>query len=395
MKKLFLITAILVIALASVTRAQQQPSLKTTPSAKTAEHPTPLLLEIVSHPSFPPAYLSVSGPDEKPTWSWFARFIRLPGAPTEPAIRAVKLESKFNGETADVRVSLLRGAFDREDLVGVYQVGVGEQKTLNDLRAVGVEPFSIKLLNTLPPLPPPPAFENHTKSVEIVSVLSENTPKPAYRVTFRNLSEKNLLALRVDVNRDGRPGTSALVQGIEGRPAIEAGGIFERYMGVEIARPNPTGYVPDTAAANTIVIRTAVFADMSFEGESESACLFESFRMARRLWLRRGLALLNRELAKPTNENSIEAARQFKEKFAALEYEFDESDRNQASVVSPVCPKPYDVARTGTGGFKLQVLRELDEIIDTRPVPPVNFRLWLETHRAHYIAWLARLNSEL
>jgi hypothetical protein len=103
------------------------------------------------------------------------------------------------------------------------------------------------------------------------------------------------------------------------------------------------------------------------------------------------LALLNRELAKPTNEDQIEAARQFKEKLAALQFEFDESERNQASAVSPACPKPFDGTRTKPSGLNLQVLRELDEIIATRPSPPVNFRLWLETRRAHYIAWLTRL----
>jgi hypothetical protein len=372
-----------VVALSFVTSAQQQqPPLKSSVSAN-AEAPTKLLLEIVFNPELPPSYLTVNGS------VWMTRFVRLSSAPSQPALRAVKLTSKFNGETAAVRVTLLRGAFDQEDLVGVYQVGVGEKKTLNDLRAVGVEPFNITLVNTVPPLPPPPSFENRTKSIEIVSVLSEHLPMPAYQVTFRNLSDKNVLALRVDVFRDGRPGTMALVQGVEGRPAIEVGGVIERYMPVEIAQRTATGYAPGTAAANTIVIRTAVFADMSFEGEPESACLFESFLMERRVWLRTVLALLNRELAKPGNEDQIEAARQFKEKFAALNYEFSESERNRASAVSTVCAKPFDKVRTGM--LKLQLLRELDDLITTPRASPVNFRLWLETRRAHYIAWLVRL----
>ena len=382
MKKSLLITAILVVALSSVTRAQQETSLKPTVSPKTPDASTKLLLEVVFNPELPPSYMTVNGA------VWITRFVRLSSAPNQPSIRTVNLESKFNGETADVRVTLRRGA-DQEDLVGVYQVAVGEKKTLNDLRAVGVEPFNITLLSTVPPLPPPPSFDNRTKSIEIVSVQSENMPMPAYRVTFRNLSDKNVLALRVDVFRDGRPGTSALFQGEEGRPAIEAGGIIERYMPVDIAQRTATGYAPGTAAAHTIVVRTAVFADMGFEGEPESACLFESFLMERRVWLRTVLALLNRELAKPTNEDQIEAARQFKEKFAALNYEFRESERNQASVVSTVCAKPFEKVRFGV--LKLKVLRELDNIITTRPATPVNFRLWLEIHRAHYIAWFTRL----
>jgi len=306
MKNLFLITAILVVALSSAASAQQQPSLKPTVPAKSAEQSPALLLEIVANPAWPPSYSSVAVPEEKAKWVRLTRFIRLPNAPTDPPIRAVKLESKFNGETADVRVSLCRGAFDREDLVGVYHLGVGEQKTLKDLRAVGIEPFTITLLNTIPPLPPQPTFENLTESIEIISVQVENMPKPAYRITFRNLSDKTLRAARVDVKRDDRPHIMALFQGEEGSPVAEAGGTFEEYMGVETAQKTPTGYAPGTAGAYTIVIRTAVFADMSFEGEPESACLFESSVMARRLWLRRVLNLLNHELAQPTNEDQFQ-----------------------------------------------------------------------------------------
>jgi hypothetical protein len=130
---------------------------------------------------------------------------------------------------------------------------------------------------------------------------------------------------------------------------------------------------------------------MSFEGESESACLFESFVMTRRVWLRNVLALLEEELARPANEDQIEAARQFQEKFAAMRFEFDEHERNQTSIVSPVCPKPSRDAPPSIGPWRLQVLRELDEIITTRPAPPVNFRTWLESHRDSYKAWLARI----
>jgi len=390
MKKLVLLTAIFVIASSFVVRAQQEPSLKPSGAPKVSEPPPQLLLEISYNPAVPSSYLAVR---EKTSMVWVTRFVRIPGREMSPPIGAVKFVTKYNGETADVRVTLLRGTsggFDREDLVGSYHVGLGEQITIDDLRNFGVEPANIKLLNTIPPVPPPPAFENKTKSIEIVSIQTENLPTPAYKVIFRNLSDKNLRALRVDVRSDGRPATSGLWQGQEGRSIIEPGGIVEYYVGALKSQPTPTGFAPGTAFSNTIVIRTAVFADMSFEGESESACLFEGFEMGRRLWLRTVLALLDREVSTPI-EDHIEAARQFKEKFSALRYEFNESERNQASSVSPGCPKPFESARGGPGILKLQMLRDLDEIITTRPSPPINFKSWLETRRANYQAWLARL----
>lgn len=41
--------------------------------------------------------------------------------------------------------------------------------------------------------------------------------------------------------------------------------------------------------------------------------------------------------------------------------------------------------------MKLEMLRDLDQIINTRPRPPFDFRAWMETRRASYNAWLARL----
>ncbi len=394
MKKLLLLTAIFVIASSFVVRAQQPgPSLKPSGAPKASEPSAKLLLEISYNSTVPPDYSAVLGADKKPAWVWVTRFVRIRGHEMSPPIGAIKLESQYNGETADVRITLLRGTsggFDREDLVGTYQVGIGEQKTIEDLRKVGVEPFNITLLNTVPPLPPPPAFENRTKSIEVVSVQTENLPKPAYKVTFRNVSDKNLRALRVDVMNEGRPASSSVWQGEEGRTIIEPGGTGERYLGVLTSQRTATGFAPSAASSNTIVIRTAVFADMSFEGDSEPACSIESILMGRRIWLQHVLALLDREVSVPI-EDHIDAARQFKERLSALRYEFNESERNQASSISQGCPKPFELARGGPEMFKLQMLRDLDEIISKRPAPPVNFKSWLETRRASYQAWLARL----
>jgi hypothetical protein len=40
---------------------------------------------------------------------------------------------------------------------------------------------------------------------------------------------------------------------------------------------------------------------------------------------------------------------------------------------------------------KLVMLRDLNQIITTRPRPPFSFRAWLETRRTKLPAWLARL----
>ena len=158
MKRFFVIAAIMVVASTRAVTAQQQtPTLKPTVSPKSPPVKTRLILEVAYNRALPPAYAIVNGTDEIPKWIWLTRFARIPGREiAPPPVQAVRLESVYNGETADVRISLLRGpqGFDREDLVGIYQVGVGEQKIVSDLDQFGIEPFTLTLLNTLPPLPP-------------------------------------------------------------------------------------------------------------------------------------------------------------------------------------------------------------------------------------------------
>lgn len=394
MKKLLLLAALLMVTASwpVVNAQQQEPALKPTVSPKKIETPIGLMLEVTYNPTIPPAFIPVRSSEEKPAWTWVTRFIRIPGAQTPPPIRAVKIEPKFNGETADVRITLLRGVngFDQEDLVGLYHVGLGEQKTIDDLKAVGVEPFNVTLLNAAPSLPPPPGLENLTKSIEIVSIQPENSQRPAYRITLRNLAGKMVRAIRLDVRNNGRPGQTSLLQGEEGRPLIEPNGTLERAISVLRAERTPAGYVPGTASENTIFIRTVVFADLSFEGELEAACTYESFEMGNRLWLKRVLPLLDEAVAAPLDDH-IEAARQFKEKFSALKYELDENEGQQPSTVSSGCQKPAVLAHISPDNLRLQMLRDLDEIITTRPAPPVNFKTWLETRRTTYKAWLSRL----
>ena len=395
MKQQLLLTMLLVVTSSSLITAQQQkPTLQPASSGEVTEAPTKLLLEVNYNQALPPAYNTVNGPEVKAKWIWLTRFIRIPGIKLDgPPIFAVKLESQFNGETADIRITLLRGAnsIDQEDLVTVYHIGVGEQRTIKELRAYGVEPFRIKLLNAVPPLPPSPSFENLTKTIDVASIRFENVPQPAYVVTFRNGSDKYLLALRIDTKRDGKNVLSSFFRSEDGQPIIAPGGTGERY--IPATTPQATaagGYEPGTAPANTLVIRSAVFSDLSFEGEVQPACQVESMAMGQRVWLRSVLPLLDQELQRPTDDH-IEAARQFKEKFAALNYIFTESERNRVSAVSTDCKKPMELAEMMPKALKLRTLRDLDEIITKRPSPPVNFKNWLATQQVYYKAWLARL----
>jgi hypothetical protein len=360
-------------------------------AAANAQNPTRLSLEVKYNSKLPPAFISVRGPDTKPRWIWVTQFVRIPGV--EPAdampIHAVRVESQFNGETADTKVSLLRGrneGFEREDKVGTYHLGLNEQISVNELRSFGVEPITLTLIESVPPLPPVPTFKNDTKSIDIVSVTSTNEPLPTYKLTVRNLSQKHVQALKVDVISDGRPRLLSFWQGELNKPLIETGGVLERNVQVVIARETPTAYEPGAATENLIHIRAVVFDDLTFEGDEGAACRYETFIVGRRLWLKRVLPLMDQELA-----NQGLSPVDFKQKFVALTYELQDDEKTGKSAVSDNCPNPDSMVNIATQTLKLELLRELDQIITTRPKPPINFRAWLETKRNDYRGWLARL----
>ena len=387
--KTLLLTAVLLIT-TSFTNAQE-PSLKPTMSAPAAEAPTVLSLEIDFKNSLPPSYASVRGPETQPRWIWAARFARLPGVkpkPDELPIQAVRVESQFNGETADIKVSLLRGhnGFEREDPVANYHIALDEKTTVTELKAFGLEPIDLTLLKNLPPLPPAPVIENHTMSVAVVSVESENLPLPSYKLTFQNQSGKNIRALKLEVVSDGRPRSSSLWQSAFDQPIMKVAATAEKSLPAVVAQKTATAYVPGTATNNTIVIRTAIFDDLTFDGDEQAACQSEAFVVGRRLWVKRVLPLIESELANPALSPA-----EFKEKFLSLTYKLEDGEKTGSSTVSPKCGNPDSFVDISTQTLKLELLRELDRIVNTRPSPPVNFRAWLESRRENYKAWLTRL----
>ena len=391
MKRILMLAAIAVIAPWSFAQGQQpKPNLKPAVSPPSPVVRRELLLEIDYDPNKGPAYCTVDGVDSEPKWIWISQYLRVPGSqpqPSESKIGAVKLEAQFNGETADVRLTLFRGVrgFEKEDLVKSFQVGVDEERTLAELTQFGIQPFKVKLIETIPPIPLPAGINNLTTSVAVERVASLNMPRPAYRITFQNLSDKRILAVSVSTTTNGRPGVSAVFKGKEGHALIEARGVSEQYLMVH----TPERLSEARPTSNIINIQSVVFSDLSVEGDVQTACSLESSAMGRRLWLEKVIPFLSQEITRATGHHAS-AAKEFKERFSALTFEAGESEI-QTSVISPKCHKPAAGALLAAQAQSLIFLRDIDRLIETRPSPPVNFQVWLAERRARYQAWLSRL----
>jgi len=100
-----------------------------------------------------------------------------------------------------------------------------------------------------------------------------------------------------------------------------------------------------------------------------------------------GHPLLDRQLSETFTDN-VEGVRQFKEKFEALRYYDDYSEK--PSTISPACTNMVQGVVNTVNMMKLEMLRDLNQLI-TQPRPQFSFRNWLETRRENYKNWLTRL----
>ena len=384
-----------VVVFASTLFAQDPPALKPTPDQPGKQNALPLALEIHYIPTLPPAYLKIEGAEVKPHWIWFGRFSTLPGWQLPQGaerINAVRVTAQWNGETAEVRVTLLRGLkfYDEEKEVSSYKTGLNEPKVINELASYGIDPFKITLISPKPAAPPPPGLENRTSSIEIVKVEGESLPLPAYRVTFRNLSSKNLVALRLHDYRGGRGPGSVMFQGEDGRPLIESNGTLTKLISANLTEKIGDSYAPGAGAFHTLIVNTAVFNDGTFEGDLESACMYEQFVFGRKAWLKSVLKVIEEQL---TNSNDPEAPAQLNQKINALRYARTDLDRLLGSVVSPQCASPAGYVEGVFSGENRKLINDLEIITTTRPKPMVTFGAWLESTKQRYRQWLGNLNE--
>lgn len=372
----------------------QQPALKPSSASddKKPEQPVLLALEISYNPALPPAFLDVLGPTDKATWIWVTRFVPVDGwqLPTGSLpVKAVRLEPQFNGETTEVKVSVLQGRhhFEREELVDKYRLGVGDNRVLTKLKEFGVEPFRIAVTDEISPPPAPPIIDLRTGGVELAGVEVQSKPIPAYRIKFRNITAKNIRALSVRVVN----GPSSLFQGNEGRPLLEPGAILEEYLPVVKAVQRGDSIVPGSSAVNTIVVSSTVFDDGTYDGDVEPACMMEAFIVGRTVWLRTVLSLLDQQIAE-ANQSVEFGAPQFRERLQQLKPQRTSREK-VVSTVSPNCSSPSSMIEMTFNGQKLELLRQVEQIITTRPSPPIDFKTWLLTKKEGFKSWLALLEK--
>jgi hypothetical protein len=140
-------------------------------------------------------------------------------------VTAVNIGTELAEDGVRVWVSVFLGKLHAEEkAVKSYILHEGEKVTVSELTQVGVEPFEIKLVRLSSLVGEAPKFVSKARSIELVVMEPNLTTLPSYKVVIRNLSTKNVSALRLKTGP-----LSSMPQGKEGAPLIAPGGTFELF----------------------------------------------------------------------------------------------------------------------------------------------------------------------
>lgn len=399
------------------------PSSAVAVSAQQNPAPTRLALEVTYFPGRKPAYQPVPGPDAKLGGARYGMFGHVgppqPRADVEP-VEAVRILSRVEGDAVRVIVSTLSGrkALEKEQQVGTYLLCETEKMNVEDLRQFGIEPFGIRLIRVTPNIAPvPPVVLKGVESLVVVSAVANESTLPSYTIKLLNQSNKNVIAVGVDVVAAGRIAITARPQGTEGQPLIAAG----KSHALTVRAPSRAdgtadGYAPTTPSKQQIEIKAAVFDDGTYEGDARTAAAVKGYRAGDKMELSRMIALL--ENAINSSETDVTAA----VRNLAAQVSSVSSDAEPGLVQSLLSEFPqFDKAAAGNmsgdtrgdASISEEIKRSIEfsaETLNSNLLKEIQklqaggspsngapalaahaYRAWLVSTKAHYEQWLARL----
>lgn len=383
--KRLLIVLVSTFSLLGTALAQQPPAQHTE---------TGLALEITTLKGRAPVYLRLPGPNMPISRAWYGGFGHIAGweppAGTQP-IFAVRIVPSFDVDRVKIAVSVLRGAKfdDTEEPVATYFARENDRLTIAELKDFGVEPFEIKIVRVTPEVTDLPTVLNQTKSLEVVSIEPLVSNFPLYKLTLRNLSDKNISGLSIETLVGGVKKQSHMPQSRTGKSLIAAGDFFELKEPLSTqAVATADGYAPATAQTQQIVIATLVFEDGSYEGDPKSAASLRGFAAGSKTELTRLVPVLESALAMSDSLENLR--RQLNDVSVAV----DSADVAALSEAFPgIESKRLQLSlEAATHGVKRDVLKELDSFEKSRHQAG-EYQTWLTNLKGRYADWLARLSS--
>ena len=328
--------------------------------------------------------------------SWFNRIKTWKPSSGESPVES--LVFKF-GREADLVITHLsvRLANEKEVLVSTYRLREAQTVTTEELSKFGLEPLRLTVVKAKPSFkvassPIQPLLENKTKAIEVVDFYQESPPSEGFRLTLRNVSTKNIVALDLFMpSPDGNGGGGQRVQGDREHPVILPGNTSEHLIHVSGGgRMTPDGYVPNPEVQQTLIIRTAVFDDGTFDGLVEPAAEVEAYRRGLNMQRTRILRLLQKA-TNVASGNGLISLDDLKEQAYALDNHVNAS---VALELQSLFPSLHDKAQdwflqnveAGLRRGKQELLAQINEFEQMQKQAGMSMSIseWIEQTKANY-----------
>ena len=286
-------------ALAVCLLAAHAAAAQTSPS----EQPLKLSLKLVIFDGASPTFYPLADEDRKGMAAVIRDFRRLPAARflSGPPVDAIVLFFSREGSAARVSVEAQAGGeSSREKLkVAEYVVREGQQYAVTQLAAYGVEPLRLSVVRRAEVELTPPRVDNRTKAVE-VSEIKVHAEAPSFELVLRNASAKDLRAVEVEEYRGWMSkGPPPMYDWKQAAP-VKPGQTFS--VTLEFGwngRETQNGHAVEPP--NRVQIKSVLFTDGTYEGDSFFAARAEALREGRRVQLKRVLEMFGEQGEAPAD----------------------------------------------------------------------------------------------
>lgn len=185
---------------------------------------------------------------------------------TEPS--AVELVSKVDGDAVAITATVVFGPFDKTDTslslqghpqqkIGTYSPQLNESIVLREMEQFGLQPWTIKIVNAQMPTPASLPTVNEVPSIQ-PEILGKD--REGYRITLHNLSSLAVTAFLVETTFDHNSNFQENVLIAPG-----ANHEFRLFCNTSASLTSPD------PAACAFILKAALFADGSYEGDASAA----------------------------------------------------------------------------------------------------------------------------
>ena len=290
---------------------------------------------------------------------------------TQPS--AVKLVCKVDGDAVAITATAVFGPFDKTDMslslqghlqqkIGTYSPHLNESIVLREMEQFGLQPWTIKIVNAQMPTPASLPILNEVPSIQ-PEILGKD--RDGYRIALHNLSSRAITAFVVETTFDHN---ASYTESNDRGSLIGPGANHAFRLFCDTSDSVTSSDAALHPALCAFVLKAALFADGSYEGDASAAATLAVRPIAAQFQRRRVHELIDNIVADSSLDDTSRLAR-IRSELPKLSEEPDPTILEQIRLRFPGLPSTawgsveVDI-RSAFAAEKQRTLRALKEFED-------------------------------